>query len=64
MSVDTSSPAVACCSPLAAEPLSEQDAEDLITRIGAVLDDYTGSDRQRADQPAYGGIFVLHRSPD
>ena len=44
--------------------LSEQDAEDLITRIGAVLDDYTGSDRQRTGQPAYGGIFVLHKSPD
>ena len=44
--------------------LSEKDAEDLITRIGAVLDEYTQSDRQRSDQPAYGGIFVLHRSPD
>lgn len=44
--------------------LSEQDAEDLITRIGAVLNDYTRSDRQRSDLPAYGGIFVLHRSPD
>ena len=44
--------------------LSEGDAEDLITRIGAVLNEYTDSDRQRSDQPAYGGIFVLHRSPD
>lgn len=44
--------------------LSEADADDLITRIHAVLSDYTNSDRQRADQPAYGGIFVLHRSPD
>ena len=44
--------------------LSERDAEDLITRIGAVLDEYTNSDRQRSDLPAYGGIFVLHRSPD
>ena len=44
--------------------LSEEDAEDLMTRIGAVLDEYTQSDRQRSDQPAYGGIFVLHRSPD
>ena len=44
--------------------LSESDAEDLIGRIGAVLNDYTGTDRQRSDQPAYGGIFVLHRSPD
>jgi DNA-binding transcriptional ArsR family regulator len=44
--------------------LSEEDAEDLITRIGAVLDEYTDTDRQRSDRPAYGGIFVLHRSPD
>ena len=44
--------------------LSEEDAEDLMARIGAVLDEYTQSDRQRPDQPAYGGIFVLHRSPD
>ncbi|HEX9227723.1 MAG TPA: helix-turn-helix domain-containing protein [Arthrobacter sp.] len=44
--------------------LSEEDAEDLMTRIGAVLDEYTQSDPQRSDQPAYGGIFVLHRSPD
>lgn len=44
--------------------LSDRDTEDLVRRIGAVLDDYTGSDRQRQDQPAYGGIFVLHRSPD
>jgi hypothetical protein len=44
--------------------LSEGHAEDLITRIEAVLNEYTDSDRQRSDQPAYGGIFVLHRSPD
>ena len=44
--------------------LSEADAEDLITRIHGVLSEYTDSDGQRADQPAYGGIFVLHRSPD
>ena len=44
--------------------LSEADAEELITRISAVLSEYTDSDRQRSDQPAYGGIFVLHRSPD
>jgi hypothetical protein len=29
-----------------------------------VLNEYTDSDRQRPDQPAYGGIFVLHRSSD
>ena len=44
--------------------LSEGDAEDLITRISAVLNEYTASDRLRSDQPAYGGIFVLHRSAD
>ena len=44
--------------------LSAGDAEDLVTRIHAVLSEYTDSDRQRSDQPAYGGIFVLHRSPD
>jgi hypothetical protein len=44
--------------------LSEEDAEDLTTRIHAVLSEYTDSDRQRLDQPAYGGIFVLHRTTD
>lgn len=44
--------------------LSEADAEDLLTRIHAVLNEYTASDRQRSEQPAYGGIFVLHRSSD
>ena len=44
--------------------LSEADTEDLTTRIYAVLSEYTDSDRQRADQPAYGGIFVLHRTSD
>jgi len=44
--------------------LSESDAEDLLTRVHAVLSEYTASDRQRSEQPAYGGIFVLHRSSD
>ncbi|MEQ4518407.1 winged helix-turn-helix domain-containing protein [Pseudarthrobacter sp. B907] len=44
--------------------LSEADAEDLLTRIHAVLNEYTASDRQRSEQPPYGGIFVLHRSSD
>jgi DNA-binding transcriptional ArsR family regulator len=44
--------------------LSEADAEDLTRRIYAVLNEYMDSDRQRPDQPAYGGIFVLHRSSD
>lgn len=44
--------------------LSPEDAEDLSTRVYAVLSEYTDSDRQRSDQPAYGGIFVLHRTSD
>ncbi|MET1036265.1 MAG: helix-turn-helix domain-containing protein [Arthrobacter sp.] len=44
--------------------LSEGDARELVTRIYSVLSEYTDTDRQRPDQPAYGGIFVLHRSPD
>ena len=44
--------------------LSESDAEDLLTRVHAVLSEYTASDRQRSEEPAYGGIFVLHRSSD
>lgn len=44
--------------------LSEEDVEDLRTRIYAVLTEYTESDQQRLGQPAYGGIFVLHRSSD
>lgn len=44
--------------------LSEQDAEDLIRRIYGVLSEYTDTDKQRPEQPAYGGIFVLHRSSD
>ncbi|GAA1345916.1 ArsR/SmtB family transcription factor [Arthrobacter roseus] len=44
--------------------LSEEDLKDVVGRIHQVLSDYTDSDKQRADQPAYGGIFVLHRSSD
>ena len=44
--------------------LSKTDAEDFITRIQAVVNEYTESDQERADQPAYGGMFVLHRSSD
>lgn len=44
--------------------LSPEDTEDLLTRIHAVLSDYTDTDRQRSDQPAFGGIFALHRSSD
>lgn len=44
--------------------LSERDTHELITRIHGVLEEYTGNDRQRLDQPAFGGIFALHRSSD
>lgn len=44
--------------------LSEADAEDLITRIHALLNEYTQSDHERLGSPAYGGIFALHRSSD
>jgi DNA-binding transcriptional ArsR family regulator len=44
--------------------LSPADVKDLITRVSAVLSEYMDSDLQRPDQPAYGGIFVLHRSSD
>ena len=44
--------------------LSPQDAEDLITRVYAVLSEYTDTDQQRSDQPTYGGLFILHRTAD
>ncbi|NJC22664.1 DNA-binding transcriptional ArsR family regulator [Arthrobacter pigmenti] len=44
--------------------LSEEDAEELNERIHRILREYTESDKERKDQPAYGGIFVLHRSSD
>jgi DNA-binding transcriptional ArsR family regulator len=44
--------------------LSPQDAEDLITRIDAVLSDYMDTDQQRSDERAYGGLFILHRTAD
>ena len=42
--------------------LSPQDAEDLSTRIFAVLSEYTDTDQQRSDQPSYGGLFILHKT--
>ena len=41
--------------------LSPQDAEDLISRVYAVLNEYMDTDQQRSDQLSYGGLFVLHK---
>ncbi|MCO1660775.1 ArsR/SmtB family transcription factor [Pseudonocardia humida] len=40
--------------------LSADDAAELTRRIQAVLDEYIVSDAERADQPAHGGLVVLH----
>jgi DNA-binding transcriptional ArsR family regulator len=41
--------------------LSPEDAVELDRRILAILDEYVGTEDQRLDQPAHGGIIVLHR---
>lgn len=41
--------------------LSQEQVEELDTKILAVLDEYIDSDHQRQDQPAHGGLFILHR---
>ncbi len=41
--------------------LSPEDDAALDRRILAVLDEYIETDDQRLDQPAHGGIVVLHR---
>lgn len=41
--------------------LSPQQLEELDLRVWAILDEYVATDDQRRDQPAHGGIFVLHR---
>jgi DNA-binding transcriptional ArsR family regulator len=41
--------------------LSPEDVQELDRRILAVLDEYIETDDQRLDQPAHGGIVVLHR---
>ncbi len=41
--------------------LSHEQIEELDRKILAVLDEYIDSDHQRQDQPAHGGIFILHR---
>ena len=44
--------------------LSPEDVEELDRRILAVLDEYIETDDQRLDQPAHGGIVVVHRLAD
>lgn len=41
--------------------LSPEQLEEFANRILAVLDEYVETDGQRRDQPAHGGLFVLHR---
>ena len=41
--------------------LSEEDVRELEGRILAVLDEYVETEEQRRDQPAHGGVFILHR---
>lgn len=41
--------------------LSADDADELDRRVQAVIDEYVATDERRRDQPAYGGIIVLHR---
>jgi DNA-binding CsgD family transcriptional regulator len=41
--------------------LSPADLQTLERRILAILDEYVATDDERLDQPALGGIFVVHR---
>jgi hypothetical protein len=41
--------------------LSPEGVEALDRRILAILDEYIETDDQRLDQPALGGIIVMHR---
>ncbi|MFC6017113.1 ArsR/SmtB family transcription factor [Plantactinospora solaniradicis] len=41
--------------------LSAEDIAEIDRRIGALLDEYVGTESERLDQPLHGGIFVLHR---
>ena len=41
--------------------LSPEDVRTLDRRILAILDEYVETDDQRRDQPAHGGIVVIHR---
>ncbi|MGI9156781.1 MAG: helix-turn-helix domain-containing protein [Marmoricola sp.] len=44
--------------------LSREQIRDLDHRIVALLDEYAVTDHERIDQPALGGIFVLHQLAD
>jgi DNA-binding transcriptional ArsR family regulator len=44
--------------------LSEEDVHELDRRLLAVLDEYIQTDHQRLDQPALGGIVVIHQLAD
>jgi DNA-binding transcriptional ArsR family regulator len=44
--------------------LSPEDAAELDRRLLEVLDAYLVTDDQRLDQPAYGGLVVLHQLAD
>lgn len=44
--------------------LSRAQVRELDQRIVALLDEYAGTDHKRRDQPALGGIFVLHQLAD
>jgi DNA-binding transcriptional ArsR family regulator len=44
--------------------LSAQDVADLERSIMELMDGYLTTDDQRRDQPAYGGLIVLHRLAD
>jgi len=44
--------------------LSPEAAADLGAKLMAVLDEYVRTDHERLDQPAHGGVVVLHRMAD
>jgi DNA-binding transcriptional ArsR family regulator len=44
--------------------LSEEGVRELDRRLLAVLDEYIQTDQQRLDQPALGGIVVVHQLAD
>lgn len=44
--------------------LSPEDAAELHRRIFAILDEYIATDDERLDQPAHGGLVVLHQLAD
>lgn len=44
--------------------LSPQQSQELERRILDILDEYVQTDDERLDQPAHGGIIILHQLPD